>query len=205
MWNSLKFSLSTLMASFCLQPPRTNPPLVFPSMTGSKYSWKSGCCCLLFLSNLVIVSMNNVCLPDIKREALPSIKCAQSSGGEHTGLRERKASVGLSTLWSHVSSAVDSVLALPQSGVFGSRGSSTSLVCHVGLCFIVCTDHCSLRSKRGTRDSWNLLKCKRLTSLCMFIMFLSFYFTFFKYHTPLTFKRGDQLDKVLKVQMRKCA
>lgn len=45
------------------------------------------------------------------------------------------------------------------------------LVCHVGLGFIVCADHCSLRSKRGTWDSWNLLKWKRLTSLCMFIIF----------------------------------
>lgn len=35
--------------------------------------------------------------------------------------------------------------------------------------------------------------------------FLSFYLTSFKYHIALAFKRGDQLDKVWKVQMRKCA
>lgn len=141
----------------------------------------------------------------LRERAVPSIKCAPSSGGEHTGLWVRKASVGLSTLWFHASSSVDSVLALPQSGVCGSRGSSASLVCHVGLCFIVRTDHCSLRSKRSTRGSWNLLKCKRLTFTVYVYYFLSFHLTFFKCHIPLTFKRGDWLDQVLKVQMRKCA
>lgn len=95
---------------------------------------------------------------------------------------------------------LDLVLDLPQSAICDSIGSRASLFGHMGLCFIMCNDHCILRSKWSTWDSWNLLKCKSVTSLCRFI-FYSFSFSFYILQVLkiiLIFKHGNQLDKSIK-------